>query len=277
MKKLIELLLNFLRKIFGKKENDNGGLTVGESENIEVNTENVEETAQEAEETDEPDDEDDAVLETVAPDEKPKIKILVDNGHGNNTAGKRSPYSMHKVEPAIDFYEYKWNREIAKPIVDELVRRGYDAELLVPEITDISLTERANRANAWCKKLGKNRVLLLSIHANAAGSGRQWMTGRGWCAYTTRGETKSDKFAEFLYKEAEKNFKGHRLRRDTTDGDSDQEANFTIIYNSWCPAVLTENFFYDNVDDVRYILSEEGRAAVIKTHVDGIINYINSL
>ena len=31
------------------------------------------------------------------------IKILIDNGHGENTYGKRSPYSANKVEPEIDF------------------------------------------------------------------------------------------------------------------------------------------------------------------------------
>ena len=70
----------------------------------------------------------------------PNVKILVDNGHGNNTEGKRSPYSLCKVEPAIDYYEYKWNREIAKPIVDGLKELGYNADLLVPEDIDVSLT-----------------------------------------------------------------------------------------------------------------------------------------
>ena len=210
---------------------------------------------------------------------KPKtdIKILIDNGHGVNTAGKRSPYLTSGAKPAIEFYEYKWNREIAKPIVDELVKKGYDAELLVTEEKDIPLAERANRANKIAKEHGVNKTILISVHANAAGTGKEWMKARGWSAFTTKGTTKSDKIADFLYDEAEKNFKGLTIRKDTSDGDRDWEANFTIIYKSLCPAVLTENFFYDNVDDVKYILSEEGRAAVIKTHVDGIINYINSL
>ena len=118
---------------------------------------------------------------------------------------------------------------------------------------------------------------MVSIHANAAGHGDEWKTGRGWCAYTTRGKTKSDDLAEYLYREAAKNFVGMKLRADTSDGDSDQEADFYIIKKTYCTAVLTENFFFDNVDDVSYILSDEGRKAVIKTHVDGIINYINSL
>lgn len=204
------------------------------------------------------------------------FKILVDNGHGDNTPGKRSPWSAHGVEPKLDFYEYKWNREISVPIVEELRKRGYDAEILVPEITDISLTERYQRVNKVCKDLGANKVILVSIHSNAAGRGDKWMTAQGWSAFTTKGNTKSDTLAEFLYDEAEKNFEGRKIRKENSDGDRDWESNFTIIYKSLCPAVLTENFFYDNEDDVKYILSEEGRNAVIKTHVDGIINYIKS-
>jgi N-acetylmuramoyl-L-alanine amidase len=202
---------------------------------------------------------------------------LIDNGHGNNTAGKRSPWSANKVAPEIEFYEYKWNREIAKPVVDELCCRGYLAQLLVPEEADVPLSTRVERVNNICKEVGKDNVVLVSVHSDAAGNGSKWMDGKGWSAFTTKGKTKSDTFAEFLYDEAEKNFKGRKIRRDTSDGDRDWEANFTIIYKTLCPAVLTENFFYDNIDDVQYILSSEGRAAVIKTHVDGIINYVNYL
>ena len=204
----------------------------------------------------------------------PNVKILVDNGHGNNTEGKRSPYSLCKVEPAIDYYEYKWNREIAKPIVDGLKELGYNADLLVPEDIDVSLTERANRVNEVCEEYGSGNVILISIHANASGNGQKWMAAKGWSAYTTRGTTKSDTIAEYLYAEAEKNFVGRKIRTDKSDGDKDWEDNFYICRKSKCPAVLNENFFYDNVDDIKYILSEEGRKAVIKTHIDGITNYI---
>ena len=220
--------------------------------------------------------EEEVVLETpkVVEPQYPNVKILVDNGHGNNTEGKRSPYSLCKVEPAIDYYEYKWNREIAKPIVDGLKELGYNADLLVPEDIDVSLTERANRVNEVCEEYGSGNVILISIHANASGNGQKWMAAKGWSAYTTRGTTKSDTIAEYLYAEAEKNFVGRKIRTDKSDGDKDWEANFYICRKSKCPAVLTEIFFYDNVDDIKYILSEEGRQAVIKTHIDEIINYI---
>jgi N-acetylmuramoyl-L-alanine amidase len=42
-----------------------------------------------------------------------------------------------------------------------------------------------------------------------------------------------------------------------------------------CPSVLTENLFQDNVDDVNYLLSEDGKKTIIDLHVNGIINYIN--
>lgn len=203
-----------------------------------------------------------------------QVKILIDNGHGNNTLGKRSPYSMYKVEPSIDFYEYKWNREIAQKIVNELINKGYNADLLVTEDIDISLTERANRVNKVCNEFGKENVILVSIHSNAAGNGQQWMAAKGWSAFTTKGHTQSDTLAEYLYDEAEKNFCDRKIRIEESDGDRDWETNFYICQKTKCPAVLTENFFYDNEDDVKYILSEEGRKAVIKTHIDGIINYI---
>lgn len=118
--------------------------------------------------------------------------------------------------------------------------------------------------------------MLISIHCNAAGSG-QWMNARGWSAYTSKGKTKSDKIADYLYKEAEKNFRGINIRKDNSDGDVDYEENFYILKNTKCPAVLTENFFMDNKKDVEYLLSQEGRKAIVRTHVDAIINYIKSL
>ena len=117
---------------------------------------------------------------------------------------------------------------------------------------------------------------MVSIHGNAAGSG-QWMSGTGWEAWTTVGRTKSDALAECIYKRAENNFKGRKIRKDVKDGDSDKEKNFYIIKNSKCPAVLTENFFYDNRLDLAYMTSVTGHHMIVRTHVEGIIDYIQSL
>ena len=191
--------------------------------------------------------------------------ILVDNGHGVNTPGKCSPDGK--------FREYKWNREIAHEVVAELKKRGYCAELLVTEDIDISLAERVKRANNKCNQLGTKNVLLLSVHVNAAGNG-QWLNAKGWSCFTSRGLTKSDKIADELYKVAEELMPNRTMRKDYSDGDADWEAGFYILKNTKCPAVLTENFFMDNKEDLAYLTSAEGRKAIIATHVEGVINYI---
>lgn len=205
-----------------------------------------------------------------------KYHVLIDNGHGKNTSGKGSPYSLVGVEPKLPYREYEWAREIAKLIETELKSIGFSAERIVPEDTDITLTERVRRVNSRCTLYGVKNTILISIHSNAAGSGSKWMTGRGWSAYTSKGQTDGDKLCECIYKEAEKNFKGLKIRKDATDGDSDMEENFTMLKKTSCPAVLSENFFHDNIDDIKFITSEAGKAAVVKTHVDGIIEYFKN-
>lgn len=193
------------------------------------------------------------------------MKILIDNGHGENTPGKRSPEGLLR--------EYSYAREIAGSIVEELDARGYDAELLVPETKDVALEERVRRVNEWCGRLGADDVLMVSVHCNAAGNGG-WMNARGWSAYTSKGRTKSDELATLLYEAAERNFPGLRIRRDMSDGDPDWEENFYVLIKTRCPAVLTENFFMDNKEDVAYLLSAEGKSQIVKTHVEGIVKYI---
>lgn len=191
--------------------------------------------------------------------------ILIDNGHGADTPGKCSPDGKHR--------EFAFSREIAGMTVQELVARGYDARLLVPETSDIPLAERARRANLICERHGAGNVILISVHSNASGNG-QWMQAGGWSAYTSKGKTRADALASCLYAEAEKNFAGHNIRTDYSDGDPDWEEGFYILRKTRCPAVLTENFFHDNREDIAFITSEAGKRAIVKTHVDGIVNYL---
>jgi len=197
------------------------------------------------------------------------MKILIDNGHGAETRGKRSPDGR--------LLEYLENRIIARGIVDALTARGLDASLLVPEETDIPLPERCHRVNEWCRQLGKDNVLLISIHCNAAGRGDRWLSARGWCAYTTRGNTRADALATSLYTAAQAHLPGHRLRTDYTDADPDLEKDFYLLRHTTAPAVLTENFFMDSHPDCAFLLSEEGQEAIVNLHVDGITSYISGL
>ena len=194
--------------------------------------------------------------------------ILIDNGHGIETPGKRSPDGKLR--------EYKWCREIANRVHISLVRMGYDARIIVPEDKDIPLAERCKRVNDICKKYGKKNVILLSIHNNAAGNGSRWMTARGWAAYTTKGITEADRFASCLYDAAEMLFKSPLKVRKYSSSymGRDFEENFYILMHSYCPAVLVENFFQDNKEDVAYLTSEIGKRTCAEALVRGILNYM---
>ena len=201
------------------------------------------------------------------------MKILIDNGHGIQTKGKRSPDGK--------LLEYAYTRELARRIVAILKSRGYDSELLVPEDDDIPLSERVRRVNEICLTYKPScpaptehpNVILISLHLNAAGDGTKWMNATGWSCYTSKGQTQSDKLAECLYDAAIKNFPGRRIRTDFSDGDSDWEEGFYILRKSLCPAVLTENFFMDSHSDLEYLQSRAGKRAVVSTHVKGLIEY----
>lgn len=195
-----------------------------------------------------------------------KMKILIEGPHGITTKGKRSPDGRLR--------EYRYCREIAREVVKRLKAQGYDAEDTVPEEADISLGERCARVNAWCDRLGAKNVCFVSIHNNAAGCG-QWMNARGWEAWTSKGQTQGDKLADCLYDAASKHLPaGTPIRTDMADGDRDKEENFTVLYRTKCAACLTENLFQDNREDVDYLLSPEGREAIVRLHVEGVKAYV---
>lgn len=191
--------------------------------------------------------------------------ILIDNGHGLETKGKRSPNSL--------LIEADWNREVANLVVTspDIETLPVKVELLVPEKEDIDLRTRVARANEFCKEYGKDEVCVISIHANSLGDGTQWLSARGWSVYTSPGKTKSDEIANILYDKAEERFTWHRaIRTDMSDGDKDFEANFYILKKTKCPAVLIENFFYDNEEDYILLMSSEGKRLCAEVIIEAI-------
>jgi N-acetylmuramoyl-L-alanine amidase len=180
--------------------------------------------------------------------------ILLDNGHGENTPGKRSPV----WSDGSQLLEWEFNRAITYGIYDAL-KSKYSMDLIVPHDYDVSLSDRVMIANIY----GKNN-LLISVHANAGG-------GTGFEAFTSPGETKSDQIATLFYDAFTKEFPDKRARKDLNDGDPDKESRFTIITKTIMPAVLTENFFMDNEQECRQLLmTSYGREKIINYHIEAI-------
>ena len=194
------------------------------------------------------------------------MKILIDCGHGIDTPGKRSPDGS--------FLEYLWNRQVGDLVITRLKNMCMDADLVVTETNDISLRTRVMRVNRICDRVSPDSVILVSIHSNAAGNGKTWMDAKGWSCYTSPGKTKSDTLAECMYESFSKAFPDRRMRRDLSDGDSDQEANFYILTKTKCPAVLLENFFFDNREECAWLLREETKERIADAVVCGICRYL---
>lgn len=189
--------------------------------------------------------------------------VMLDNGHGKTTDGKRSPDGT--------FREYKWTRMFVKLLKYQLEKHGYIVFDIVPEDDDIALSRRAERVNAIINEYGAGSCVFLSIHNNAAGMGDKWYNVTGWEAWTTPGKNNSDRLASLLYEEVA--LQGIKTRKDTTDGDADKESNFTVLVKANCPAVLSENMFMDSKKDVEFLNSKEGIEKLLVAHINGIRRY----
>lgn len=192
------------------------------------------------------------------------IIVLLDNGHGVNTPGKCSPDKT--------LLEYKWAREIVDKLMVEFAKLGIRSIKLVPEDTDISLRERVRRANQHYKNNNK-QAILISIHCNAAGSDGKWHNACGWSVFVAQNASNNSKrLARNLYEEAEKRgLKGNR----SVPKEKYWVQSLAMCRDTNCPAVLTENMFQDNKEDVALLLSEEGKKKIIDAHVQGVLNYLN--
>lgn len=199
------------------------------------------------------------------------MKILIDNGHGANTPGKCSPDGRLR--------EYAWSRECAKRLVAALKKKGYDAELITPEASDVKLQTRVSRVNNICKAVGARNCLLVSIHNNASGGDGKWHDACGWSVFVSKNASEnSKKLARMLTAEAMKReLMGNRsvpIQKYWTWSWTDKD--IYILEKSACPAVLTENMFQDHKGDVDYLLSEEGMTELVDLHVDGITKYVEA-
>ncbi|MEC6798254.1 N-acetylmuramoyl-L-alanine amidase [Photobacterium sp. S4TG1] len=196
--------------------------------------------------------------------------ILLDPGHGGiidgtyQTAGKRSPLWSNGTQ----LFEGEFNRAITQGISLALTLHGIENKIIVPELEDISLRTRVNRANHLATQYPYHQCLLISVHANAGG-------GSGFEIYTSRGHTSSDIIADHITHAFTQVFPNKPLRSDYSDGDSDKERGFYMLRKTRMAAVLTENFFMDNeVECCLILMSPTGRQKIIDYHIKGILAWI---
>lgn len=197
------------------------------------------------------------------------LVVIIDNGHGKNTPGKCAPDKS--------LFEWQWTREIAAMLCMRLYGiNTIQTVILVPEEHDISLKERVRRVNTIVHdaKIAGKEVLLISIHINASGHGT-WKNASGWSVWVANNASdKSKQFAQIAYSEAlSLGLKGNRV----VPKEQYWSSNFYILKNTLCPAVLTENMFMDNQEDVQFLNSEKGKEMIVQLHYNAILKYIEKI
>ena len=214
----------------------------------------------------------DTTVKPIEPKVDSNYLWIFDNGHGGiidgvyQTSGKRSP-----LWPDGEIlYEGEFNRSIVDRLIKLCTDAGIECVNLVDTQEDVPLSTRTDKANDIYRqqrdKDGKP-CIYVSIHAN----GFSAESANGWEVYTSEGETKSDLIATVLFNKAQAEFPDEYMRKDTRDGDPDQESNFWVLRKTVMPAILSENFFMTNSENChKYLLTEEGRDRIAKIHFEMI-------
>lgn len=193
--------------------------------------------------------------------------IVIDAGHNySDTWQKMSP----KKEDGTRFYEYKSNRTIARKLSMELDKLGveYTYTIHPDDRNDMSLQNRVGKANAVAYKEGKDNVLFISLHSDALGTAEKWYDANGYSIFTSVGDTKSDKYAK-VFEEVAK----EKLEPCKKKVRGLYEKNFYVLKHTICPAILLEQLFYSNEEDLEFLESDEG----VKVLVDIIVEAIKRI
>ena len=205
-------------------------------------------------------------------------RVIVDYGHGGMIDGEyQTPGSKqyHFTEPEeFSIYEGVFNRGTASKFMSLLVRAGvetYDCvsgryvvdsiDTVSLEQADVSLSQRVANANRENKS---GSTIFVSIHANAIGMDIRGpsIDVRGASVFVYRASGLSGDIANTLLAE----YGNTELRpRKVVENQS-----FYVLRKTAMPALLSENGFFVNLDEAKYLMTEEGQWDIARAHFNSI-------
>lgn len=216
---------------------------------------------------------------------KSNIRVIISAGHSSiidnsyQTAGKQSP----RWADSLKIYEGVSVKGLSYALLNELGNYQIDAQLINPELEDVSLVERVVRTNGIASR--DTRSIFLSIHHNAQrtqGMNTDYCDDDGNCGwysaetggassiivFTSTGNTESDIIAEYIATELSEVFSIPVYLR---------EANFYVLRKTYCPAVLIEFCFMTTKTDCDIIASKLARNAFVNAVAKALYQYNFSL
>lgn len=208
--------------------------------------------------------------------------IILGTAHLSTTPGKGSPDGRFK--------EYAYSRKVVGEIAEALRKEGHTVfiDYIAPgpspqmkgstwkEEQSRELAYRVNYVNNLCSRYGKANCIYVSVHTDAAGADGKWHDARGFSVRVSpQGSESSKRLARCLYEAAEKEGRQVTGNRATPPVKYWTQSLY-VLNKTACPAVLTESLFMDNLQDVDFLMSEAGRAAIVRLHVEGIKSYVKN-
>ncbi|MBX0358911.1 N-acetylmuramoyl-L-alanine amidase [Halobacillus sp. Nhm2S1] len=184
--------------------------------------------------------------------------IALDDGHGMQTPGKRTPYIP---ELGRSIRENEFNRKVVAFLSDILLEHGFRVLLVAPTDVDTPLNYRTDSANNY------KADIYVSIHYNAMSFDFDYSTASGISVHVYLDNLKyeSGKLAravgKYLQRGTRQNWRGYK------------EDNFHVLRETNMPAILTENGFMDNREEALMMLNEDFQKEVAIEHAQGICEY----
>lgn len=209
--------------------------------------------------------------------------LILDDGHGISTPGKRSPLFLETVvsnsrtfEEGDCFIENWFNQKVVDMLKEMAISKGLTVSETAPEHEDVRLSERMRRENLFhdnYKKVGKQSIFI-SAHADAYEPAGQlvWNKANGSTAfYYEKGDAFSaegKKLAEIIAKRA--------VFRTKINNRGARGANFFALRKSKSISCLFEGGFMTNPDEVLKLDDPAFQAATATGILEGILEYIEA-
>ncbi|MFC0524497.1 N-acetylmuramoyl-L-alanine amidase [Pontibacillus salicampi] len=187
----------------------------------------------------------------------PKL-IALDDGHGKNTPGKRTPYIS---ELGRSIQENEFNSAVVNYLRIELERCGFKTLLVAPTSADTPLKERTDKANA------AGADAYISVHYNAfdGSFGGANPTGNEIYVYIGHTNKEAGKLAAAI---------GKYLKQGTNQNwRGINEANFHVLRETNMIAILSENGFMDDKREALLMIDPKFQKEVAVEHAKGICDY----
>ena len=180
--------------------------------------------------------------------------IAIDDGHGMNTAGKRTPFFPNSKK---FMHENEFNRAVADMLKVNLERCKFNTVMVAPGDTDVPLTTRTNAANKAMANF------YISIHANALNG--IWGNQQGVSTYCYPKSTESKKAATIIQK--------YLIQGTQQKNRGVIEQDFHVLRETKMPSVLVECAFMDNLREAGLLLTDAFREECADEICRGICEY----